>query len=129
MPFKSGESGNPSGRPVGVKDRRTALRQLLIPHATDLVQKAVDMALEGDTTALKMCLDRCIAPLRSTTQNIELNFEGELHERGEATLNAIYSGEIDPITGSALIGALADQAKLLDATEFEERLRKLEGKL
>ena len=129
MPFKSGESGNPLGRPVGVKDRRTALRQLLSPHAPELVQKAVDMALEGDTAALKMCLDRCIAPLRSTTQNIDLNFKGELHERGEATLNAIYSGEIDPITGSALIGALADQVKLLGATEFEERLRKLEGKL
>lgn len=129
MPFKSGESGNPSGRPVGVKDRRTALRQLLIPHATDLVQKAVDMALEGDTTALKMCLDRCIAPLRSTTQNIELNFEGELHERGEATLNAIFSGEIDPITGSALIGALADQARLKEQTELEARLSHLESKL
>ena len=129
MPFKSGESGNPLGRPVGVKDRRTALRQLLSPHAPELVQKAVDMALQGDTAALKMCLDRCIAPLRSTTQNIDINFEGELHEKGEATLNAIYSGEIDPMTGSALIGALADQARLKEQTELEARLSYLETKL
>jgi len=126
MPFVAGVSGNPDGRPKGATDKRTELRRLLTPHAPELVQKAVDMALEGDTTALRMCLDRCIAPLRSTTQNIELNFEGELHERGEATLQAIYAGDIDPLTGSALIGALADQAKLVEMTEFEERLRKLE---
>ena len=129
MPFKSGESGNPLGRPIGVRDRRTALRELLSPHAPELVQKAVDMALEGDTTALRMCLDRCIAPLRSTTQNIDLNFEGELHERGEATLQAIYAGDIDPLTGSALIGALADQARLKEQTELETRLSHLENKL
>ena len=129
MPFKSGESGNPLGRPIGVRDRRTALRELLSPHAPELVQKAVDMALEGDTTALRMCLDRCIAPLRSTTQNIELDFQGELHERGEATLQAIYAGDIDPLTGSALIGALADQARLKEQTGLEARLSYLENKL
>jgi len=127
--FKAGESGNPAGKPVGSKDKRTALRALLNPHAPALVQKAVDMALEGDTTALRLCLDRCIAPLRSTTQNITLNFEGELHERGEATLQAIYAGDIDPLTGSALIGALADQARLKEQTELEARLSHLENKL
>ena len=129
MPFEAGKSGNPSGRPKGSIDKRTELRRLLTPYAPELIQKAVDMALAGDTTALRMCLDRCIAPLRSTTQNIELDFEGELHERGEATLQAIYSGEIDPITGSALIGALADQAKLREQTELEARLSHLESKL
>jgi len=129
MPFKSGESGNPLGRPIGVRDRRTALRELLSPHAPKLVQKAVDMALEGDTTALRMCLDRCIAPLRSTTHSIDFSFEGELHERGEATLQAIYAGDIDPLTGSALIGALADQARLKEQTELEARLSHLENKL
>ena len=92
--------------------------------ATDFARQ-----VEGDTAALRMCLDRCIAPLRSTTQNIELDFEGELHERGEATLQAIYSGEIDPITGSALIGALADQSRLKEQTELEARLSYLESKL
>ena len=129
MPFVAGVSGNPDGRPKGATDKRTELRRLLTPHAPELVQKAVDMALEGDTTALKMCLDRCIAPLRSTTQNIDLNFEGELHERGEATLQAIYAGDIDPLTGSALIGSLADQARLKEQTELEARLSHLENKL
>lgn len=129
MPFVAGVSGNPDGRPKGATDKRTELRRLLTPHAPELVKKAVDMALEGDTTALRMCLDRCIAPLRSTTQSIDLNFEGELHERGEATLQAIFAGDIDPLTGSVLISALADQAKLKEQTELEARLTHLENKL
>ena len=126
MKFQAGQSGNPSGKPVGSKDKRTALRELLNPHAPALVEKAVQKALEGDTSALKLCLDRCIAPLRSTTGSVTIESGGSLPERGQKTLDAIYTGEIDALTGSALLGALADQAKLVEMTEFEERLRKLE---
>ena len=126
MKFQAGQSGNPSGKPVGAKDKRTALRELLNPHAPALVEKAVQKALEGDTSALKLCLDRCIAPLRSTTGSVAIESGGSLPERGQKTLDAIYTGEIDALTGSALLGALADQAKLVEMTEFEERLRKLE---
>ena len=126
MKFQAGQSGNPLGKPVGSKDKRTALRELLNPHAPALVEKAVQKALEGDTSALKLCLDRCIAPLRSTTGSVAIESGGSLPERGQKTLDAIYTGEIDALTGSALLGALADQAKLVEMTEFEERLRKLE---
>ncbi|CAJ0691643.1 hypothetical protein KXR69_16090 [Ralstonia holmesii] len=52
MAFQKGQSGNPAGKPKGAKDKRTALRELLQPHAEQLVQKAVKLALDGDTTAL-----------------------------------------------------------------------------
>lgn len=65
MTFKAGQSGNPKGRPKGSKDKRTELRELLEPHAPELIQKAVDMALGGDVSALKMCLDRLIPPIKS----------------------------------------------------------------
>ena len=126
MKFQAGESGNPNGRPKGTPDKRNELRKLLTPHAPALVEKAVQKALEGDTSALKLCLDRCIAPLRSITGSVAIESGGSLPERGQKTLDAIYSGEIDALTGSALLGALADQAKLVEMTEFEERLRKLE---
>ena len=129
MKFQSGQSGNPAGKPKGASDKRTALRSLLNPYAPQLVEKAAQMALEGDTAALKLCLDRCIAPLRSTTPEASLRAEGELSERGEATLQAIYSGEIDAIHGAALMSALADQARLKEQTELEQRLRALEGRL
>lgn len=77
MSFQKGQSGNPEGRPKGTKDKRTELRELLQPHAPALVEKAVELALQGDTTALKMCLDRIIPVMRSVeiTANQHENYE------------------------------------------------------
>lgn len=84
MGFEKGQSGNPSGRPKGAKDKRTELRELLQPHAPALVEKAVQLALMGDTTALKMCLDRIIPAMRSVeiTSNQNEDYES-LVERVE----------------------------------------------
>lgn len=65
MAFVKGKSGNPLGRPKGVQDKRTILRSYLEPHAEALINKAVSMALDGDTTALKLCLERLIPSMKS----------------------------------------------------------------
>ena len=67
MTYEKGQSGNPSGRPPGIRDKRTALRALLEPHAPALIAKAVEMAKAGDATALRICLDRLIPPAKSRT--------------------------------------------------------------
>ena len=124
--FTEGKSGNPSGRPKGIQDKRTALRKLLTPHAPDLVAKAVELAMQGDTTALRMCIDRLIPPLKAQAPHTQLEASGSLSQRGEAILKAITAGELDPATGNSLISALATQAKLLEITAIEERLSALE---
>ena len=124
--FSKGKSGNPSGRPKGISDKRTVLRELLTPHAPDLVAKAAELAMQGDTTALRMCIDRLIPPLKAQATQTQLDTSGTLSERGEAILKAITAGELDPATGNSLIGALATQAKLLEITAIEERLTALE---
>jgi hypothetical protein len=60
-PFKPGQSGNSSGRPAGSRNKATvAMEALLDGQAEALTQKAIDMALEGDITALRLCLDRVL---------------------------------------------------------------------
>ena len=49
MPFVKGQSGNPAGRPPGISDRRSVVKELLLPEAPKLVAKAVELALEGDS--------------------------------------------------------------------------------
>jgi hypothetical protein len=62
--FEKGRSGNPRGRPLGSRNSTTmAAEALLEGEAERLTQKAVDMALAGDTVALKLCLER-IYPAR-----------------------------------------------------------------
>jgi hypothetical protein len=62
--FVKGQSGNPRGRPKGARNTTTvALETLLDGQAQALTQKAIDLALAGDITALRLCLDR-ILPVR-----------------------------------------------------------------
>ena len=54
--------GNPS-RPKGVRNRATqAVEALLLGEAEALTRRAVELALAGDTTALRLCLDRIAPP-------------------------------------------------------------------
>ncbi len=50
--------------PKGSTDKRTELRELLLPHAPALIDKAVELALGGHIAALKLCLDRIIPSMR-----------------------------------------------------------------
>jgi hypothetical protein len=69
MAFVKGQSGNLAGRPKGTHDRRTELRELLEPHAGALIKKAVEMAMAGDTTAMKLCLERILPAVKSVEIN------------------------------------------------------------
>lgn len=60
MKFKKGRSGNPYGRPPGSPNKRPQLAKLLEPHADALIKKAVEMALNGDSNALRLCIERLI---------------------------------------------------------------------
>lgn len=58
--YQKGVSGNPSGRPRGALNKRTQLAQLMETHAEALVNKTIDLALSGDTIALRLCIERLI---------------------------------------------------------------------
>ena len=125
--FKPGQSGNPKGRPPNT-GKLAKLRSLLEPHASDLVDKAKDMALNGDTTALRLCLERLVPPIKEDSVHIEgLTKDLNLVEQGGLVLEAIASGEITPGQGAKIMHAIASQARILEVNELEERIAALES--
>lgn len=126
--FKKGQSGNPTGKPKGAKDKRTELRALFEPHRAKLIKKAVAMALAGDTTALRICIDRLVAPVRGNPVNID-NFTGTLSERGERVMEAIAQGSISAEEAAALMSVIQMQARIVESDELEKRLSALEKAL
>lgn len=129
MRFKPGQSGNPAGKPKGAKDKRTALRELLRPHAADLVKKAVDMALAGDATALRICIDRLIPATKAKDSPIRLEgLCGSLGEQGQSVVNAMAAGDLTPDEASAVMSVISAQARIIEADELEKRIAALEGK-
>ena len=125
--FKPGQSGNPNGKPKGAKDKRTELRGLLQPHAKELVNKVVEKALEGDTTALRLCLDRLIPPYRAGNISVVLDeIEGTLTEKGEKIISAMGSGQITPSDASSMLTALAAQSRIIEIDNLDQRVKTLE---
>ncbi|MGC2203149.1 MAG: DUF5681 domain-containing protein, partial [Stellaceae bacterium] len=64
--FRKGQSGNPKGRPPGARNKATLAAELLLDgEAEALIRRAVELALEGDPMALRLCLERIIPPRRA----------------------------------------------------------------
>ena len=63
-PFRKGQSGNPSGKPRGTRNRTTVLAEKLMQDdAGDVVQAVLAAAKGGDMTAARLILER-ISPVR-----------------------------------------------------------------
>jgi hypothetical protein len=125
--FVPGKSGNPAGRPKGVQDRRTAARALFDARRHELVAKAIDLALAGDTVALKMCLDRAIPALKPQDAPITLpGFAGSIGEQGRQVLEALAQGRLTPDEAGTVMRAVAAQARIVEVEELERRVSKLE---
>jgi hypothetical protein len=75
-------TGNP-GKPRGARHRATqAALALLSGEAEGLKRKAVELALAGDVTALRLCLERLVPPCREAPISLDLP---RLQTRAEAT--------------------------------------------
>lgn len=128
MAFKKGQSGNPKGRRPGVSDKRSELRELLKPHANDLVAKAVELAKDGDTTALRLCLDRLIPAIKPRELSVQIeHFSGTRTEQGQGILETMARGELTPTEATSLLQALVAQGKIVETDELMKRVEALEA--
>jgi hypothetical protein len=131
MLFQKGQSGNPSGRPRGSRNRATILFQnVLEDDAEAIARKAVDMAKAGDIAAIRICMDR-LAPAR---RNDAIVFELPPIERATDTVvaaativAAVAAGDLAPSEAADLAKVMDIYLRALATGSFEERLAQLES--
>ena len=105
-----------------------ALRSLLEPHAEKLVEKLVALANSGDTTALRICIDRLIPPLKSHDMPIAIEaLTGSLVDQGNVVLRELSAGRVTPDQAATLIQTVAAQARIIEVDELEKRISQLEA--
>jgi uncharacterized protein DUF5681 len=128
-PFKK---GNP-GRPRGARHRATlAAEALLDGEAEALTRKAIEKAKEGDTVALRLCLDRILPPRKERPLRLALP---TLASAADATgalaavTAAVAAGEITPGEGADLNTVVAGFVKALETSELEARIAALEKEI
>lgn len=123
--FLPGKSGNPAGRAL---TESTRLKRQLAEHGTQLAEKVLSMALDGDVQALKICLDRISPPLRPNAQVVTFDYQpGErLTGAAEKIIRAASQGEIPPDTATQLLSSVGSLARTLELEELSKRLDALE---
>lgn len=128
--FKTGQSGNPNGRPKGALNKTTLATQALLDgEAEALTRKAVELAKTGNPMALRLCLDRVLPPRKDRPINFTMpKVEGvqDLPKVLGAILEAVAQGEITPGEGQTLTSMLDAYRKGLETTDLEARITALE---
>ena len=126
--WKPGQSGNPKGRPAGTGEV-AKLRAAIADRVPELLSKLMAQALEGDTAAARLLLERAIAPLKAAEQPQALTLpDGTLTDQGRAVLASLAAGELAPGQGAALLGAISTLARVVEIDELAQRVAKLEEK-
>jgi hypothetical protein len=129
--FQKGQSGNPNGRPRGARNKKTLLMEALVEgKAEAIVEKAVEMATNGDSTLIRLCLDR-IWPARKERcvpfALPALRTAADAMKAAAEIAAAVAAGALTPGEAEHLSGFVANYLKALDAVEFERRLSAAEA--
>ena len=123
-------NGN-AGRPKGARNKATqAVLALLDGQAQALTQRAVELALDGDTVALRLCLERLAPPRRDAPVEFSLppmKTARNAAEAAGAVLQAVSSGELTPSEGAVVMGLVDAYRRTLETSELEARVAALEG--
>lgn len=122
--------GNP-GRPRGARHKATqAALALLDGEAEALTRQAVTMALEGDTTALRLCLERIAPPRRDAPVTFDfprMETARDAAMAAGAVLEAVALGDLTPTEGAHIMALVETYRRTLETTELEARVAALEG--
>jgi hypothetical protein len=123
-------SGN-SGRPKGSRNKATiAIEGLLEGQAEALTQKAISKALDGDSIALRLCMDRIAPPMKDKPVVFPLpRMHGAMDasEAAGSVLSSVSEGTLTPIEGTRVMGLIDSYRRTLELTDIEQRLNALES--
>lgn len=126
-PFQPGNRG----RPKGSRNRTTLAAQALLEgEAEALTRRAIEMALAGDVTALRLCLDRILPARKERIVSFALPKLATAADAVDATaalVKAVASGELTPSEAAELSKLVEAFTRAVDLHEIQQRLDRLEA--
>jgi hypothetical protein len=126
-PFARGNAG----RPKGSRNKTTlVLEALLDGDGEALTQKAVEMALAGDATALRLCMDRILPPRKDRPVTFALpplERPEDAIKVSAALCQAVASGQLTPAEAGELAKLVGGFTKAIELHEIQQRLDRLEA--
>ncbi len=131
-PFEKGRSGNPAGRRTGSSNKETlAAAALLEGESESLTRKAVELALGGDPTAIRLCLERILPPCRERTVKFELppiESAADIAAAMKAVTSALAGGAITPGEAGTIAAVVDTFVRAIETSDFDRRLQEVEDR-
>lgn len=132
MVWKKGESGNPTGKPAGVRNKATVMVQSIMESgAQEIAEAVVGLAKEGDLSAARLVLERLLPPAKERPISLALpstDTAGGIAEAQQAILQAVAAGDLLLGEGTALAGIVEARRKAVETLQLEQRITALETK-
>lgn len=129
-PFEPGNKMG-RGRPKGSRNKRSTQAQQILDQYTDsLIKKCVAKALEGDTRALALCMERILPAMREPGVRIRMPRLEELKDIDLATqrlVNDIANGNVTPSEGEKIYAILQNRRNTIENRQTEARLTEVEN--
>jgi hypothetical protein len=128
-PFQLGNTLG-RGRPPGSRNKiASPLQQTLEEHAETLTKKCVHMALQGNTIAMRLCMERLLPVRRQRVLEFKLpptKTMADLSAASETVVRGVSRGVLTPGEGQAFTVMLDGRRRMIETEELDARLRTLE---
>jgi hypothetical protein len=130
--FEKGRSGSPAGRRTGSRNKATeAAAALLHGESEALTRRAVELAIAGDPTAMRRCIERILAPCRERTVNFALppiESAADIAAAMKAVTAALAGGAITPGEAGRIADVVDTFVRAIETSDFDRRLQELEDR-
>jgi hypothetical protein len=128
--FEKGRSGNPAGRRTGSCNKTTAAAAALLAGESEaLTRRAVELALGGDPTAMRLCIERVLPACRERAVKFALppiESAADIAAAMKAVTSALADGAITPGEAATIAAVVDTFVRAIETSDFERRLKLME---
>lgn len=128
-PFVKGRSGNPSGRPLGSRNKATLLAEtILYEQAGPVMSSTVETAKSGSALAQKVCVERLLPPRRERFVEFAMppiRTPSDLAPAMGAVMAALAEGEITPGEAERITNTALGWMRMIEHSDLAVQLQEL----